>query len=132
MRRFVNVRLPELIKEDPRYPGHEFKYHDLKEEELPLTENLADTEKRILEDWNEQIIPDLLAGKWVIIAAHGNTLRALVKYLDHISSDGIADVNIPTGTPLVYELDKELKPIRHYYLALDEAILEGDIPEHVV
>ncbi len=68
----------------------------------------------------------------MIIAAHGNTLRALVKYLDHISSDGIADVNIPTGTPLVYELDKELKPIRHYYLALDEAILEGDIPEHVV
>lgn len=120
-RRFVDVRPPELTKEDPRYSGHEAKYRDLKEEDLPLTENLKDTEKRVLEDWNEKIAPDLLAGKRVIIAAHGNTLRALVKYLDNISSDKIADLNIPTGTPLVYELDDELKPICHYYLSLYEA-----------
>ena len=130
-RRYVEARPPELTKEDPRYPGHEFKYHDLKEEELPLTENLSDTEKRVLEEWHEHIVPDLLAGKRVIIAAHGNTLRALVKYLDNISSDGIANLNIPTGTPLVYELDDELKPIRHYYLSLDGTIPEGEIPKHL-
>lgn len=130
-RRYVDVRPPELTKDDPRYPGHEFKYHDLVEDELPLTENLADTEKCVLEDWRERIAPDLLEGKRVIISAHGNTLRALVKYLDHLSSDGVADLNIPTGTPLVYELDDELTPIRHYYLSLEGEISKGEIPVHI-
>lgn len=126
-RRFVNVKPPELTKEDSRYAGHEIKYKDLNENQIPLTENLADTEKRVLEAWNESIVPDLMTGKKVIISAHGNTLRALVKYLDNISSDGIASLNIPTGTPLVYELDEDLKPITHYYLSL-----EGKVPENVI
>lgn len=131
-RRYVEVRPPELTKEDPRYPGHEAKYQDLKEDELPLTENLLDTEKRVLEDWHERIVPDLLAGKKVIISAHGNTLRALVKYLDGLSSDGVANLNIPTGMPLVYELDDQLKPIRHYYLNFEGEVPKGVIPEHIV
>lgn len=123
-RRYVEVRPPALTKEDSRYPGFEDKYQGLNEEELPLTENLTDTEVRVLKEWHEQIAPDLLSGKRVIIAAHGNTLRALVKYLDHISSDEIANLNIPTGTPLVYELDDELNPINHYYLKLNSNNLE--------
>ncbi|MGG7177277.1 2,3-diphosphoglycerate-dependent phosphoglycerate mutase [Clostridium paraputrificum] len=116
-RRYVDVKPPELTKDDPRYAGHEAKYSSLNESEIPVTENLADTEKRVLEEWNENIAPKLKAGKKIIISAHGNTLRALVKYLDNISSDGIANLNIPTGTPLVYELDEDLKPIKHYYLS---------------
>ena len=96
-----------------------------------MTENLADTEKRVMEDWYDYIVPDLKAGKRVIIAAHGNTLRALVRYLDNISSDGIANLNIPTGTPLVYELNDDLKPIRHYYLSLDGAIPSDEIATHI-
>jgi 2,3-bisphosphoglycerate-dependent phosphoglycerate mutase len=130
-RRFVNIKPPELTKEDPRYAGHEFKYKDLNESEIPLTENLADTEKRVLEEWNENISPNLIKGKKVIISAHGNTLRALVKYLDNISGDGIASLNIPTGTPLVYELDDDLKPITHYYLSLDGKLPKGTIPIHI-
>lgn len=126
-RRFVNVRPPELTKDDPRYGGHDLRYKDLKEGEIPLTENLADTEKRVLEEWNENIAPKLKEGRKIIIAAHGNTLRALVKYLDNISSDGIANLNIPTGTPLVYELDENLAPIDSYYLSL-----EGKIPENII
>lgn len=84
-----------------------------------------------MEDWNKQIIPDLKVGKRVIIVADGNTLRALVVYLDNISNDGIANLNIPTGTPLVYELDDELKPIRHYYLSLDGTISDEVIPKHI-
>lgn len=116
-RRFVNVKPPELTKEDTRYPGNEYKYKDLNEEQIPLTENLADTERRVLEEWRGNIAQDLKAGKRVIISAHGNTLRALVKYLDDIPADNIADLNIPTGIPLVYELDEKLKPITHYYLS---------------
>lgn len=130
-RRFVNVKPPELTKEDPRYSGYEAKYKGLTEEQIPLTENLADTEKRVLEEWNENIAPSLKEGKKVIISAHGNTLRALVKYLDNISSDGIADLNIPTGTPLVYELDDNLKPIKHYYLSLDGKLPKEAIDEHI-
>ena len=131
-RRYVDIRPPELTKDDPRYPGYEYKYHNLKENELPLTENLADTEKRVLEEWHEKIVPDLLAEKKVIIAAHGNTLRALVKYLDELSNDGVANLNIPTGMPLVYELDDQLKPIRHYYLNLEGEIPSGIIPEYIL
>lgn len=130
-RRFVNVRPPELTKQDPRYSGHEFKYSNLDEGQIPLTENLADTEKRVLEDWNQSIAPSLKAGKNIIIAAHGNTLRALVRYLDDISSDGIASLNIPTGTPLVYELDDDLKPIRSYYLSLDGEVSDNVIPKNM-
>ena len=130
-RRFVNVKPPELTKDDPRYAGHEVKYKDLNENQIPLTENLADTEKRVLEEWNENIVPNLKSGKRIIISAHGNSLRALVKYLDNISSDGIASLNIPTGTPLVYELDDDLKPITHYYLSLDGRLAEGEVPTHI-
>ena len=130
-RRFVNVKPPELTKDDLRYAGHEIKYKDLNENQIPLTENLADTEKRVLEEWHENIVPNLKAGKKIIISAHGNSLRALVKYLDNISSDGIASLNIPTGTPLVYELDDDLKPITHYYLSLDGKLPEETIPTHI-
>ena len=130
-RRFVNVRPPELSKEDPRYAGHEIKYKDLNESQIPLTENLADTEKRVLEEWNENIVPNLKEGKKIIVSAHGNTLRALVKYLDNISSDGIASLNIPTGTPLVYELDDDLKPITHYYLSLDGKLPKEAVPTNI-
>lgn len=130
-RRYVDVRPPELSKDDEMYPGNDVRYKGLKESELPLTENLADTEKRVLEDWNNEIAPAIKSGKKVIISAHGNTLRALVKYLDNISSDGIANLNIPTGSPLVYELDDDLKPIRHYYLSLDGKGEEEVTPKHI-
>lgn len=130
-RRFVNVKPPELTKDDSRYAGHEVKYKDLNENQIPLTENLADTEKRVLEEWNENIVPNIKAGKKIIISAHGNSLRALVKHLDNISSDGIASLNIPTGTPLVYELDDDLKPITHYYLSLDGKLPDETIPSHI-
>lgn len=122
-RRYVDIRPPELTKDDSRYPGNEIKYKGLIEKELPLTENLVDTEKRVLDEWNEEIAPAIKAGKKVIISAHGNTLRALVKYLDDISSDEISNLNIPTGTPLVYELDDNLKPIKHYYLTISNRVL---------
>ena len=130
-RRFVDEKPPQLTKEDPRYAGFEMKYKNLNEKQLPLTETLADTEKRVLEEWNENIASDLMSGKKVIISAHGNTLRALVKYLDNISSDGIANLNIPTGTPLVYELDNNLNPICHYYLSFDGKLPKESIPKHI-
>lgn len=126
-RRYVEVRPPELDRNDKRYPGFEEKYKDLTEAELPLTENLDDTVDRVLRYWFDEIAPTLRNGKRVIIAAHGNTLRALVKYLDDVPSNGIVDLNIPTGTPLVYELDDDLKPIRHYYL--DE---KGKLPKDAI
>lgn len=116
-RRYVDVRPPALKQEDERYPGNEAKYATLKEDELPLTENLADTANRVLKEWKDEIISDLEAGKRVVIVAHGNTLRALVQYLDHLSNEEVSSLNIPTGTPLVYELDDNLTPIRHYYLS---------------
>ncbi|URZ03986.1 2,3-diphosphoglycerate-dependent phosphoglycerate mutase [Clostridium felsineum] len=130
-RRSVEVRPPALEKTDKRYPGNEKKYASLKTEELPLTENLEDTEKRVLEDWNNLISKDINSGKNIIIAAHGNTLRALVKYLDDIPSDGIANLNIPTGTPLVYELSDDLKPIDRYYLGMEGKIADDKFPKHV-
>ena len=123
-RRYVDVRPPELLKTDDRYPGAEPKYKELREEEIPTTENLEDTIKRVMVEWFQDIVPQIKQGKKVIISAHGNTLRALVKHLDNISSDNIVSLNIPTGIPLVYELDDDLKPIRHYYLGMD-----GELPE---
>ncbi len=105
-----------LTKDDPRYPGHDRRYADLKESELPLTECLKDTVARVVPYWEETIKPQVAAGKRVIIAAHGNSLRALVKYLDNMSDEEIVKLNIPTGRPLVYEFDDDMKPVRHYYL----------------
>jgi 2,3-bisphosphoglycerate-dependent phosphoglycerate mutase len=127
-RRYVDVRPPELLKTDDRYPGKELKYKELGEEKLPTTENLEDTIKRVMEQWFEEIEPRIKVGKKVIISAHGNTLRALVKYLDNISSDNIVSLNIPTGIPLVYELDDNIKPIRHYYLGLEGELPKNEIP----
>lgn len=120
-RRSYDIRPPALTKDDPRWPGHDPRYKDLAPEDIPLTECLKDTVARFLPFWHETVVPALKAGKRVIIAAHGNSLRALVKYLDNISDEDIVELNIPTGIPLVYELDDDLKPIRHYYLGDPEA-----------
>ena len=115
-RRSPDVRPPELEESDSRYPGHDPKYKDLTPEELPKTENLLDTIKRVMVLWNDEIENDLKAGKRIIIAAHGNSLRGLIKYLDNISDTDIIKLEIETGNPICYELDDNLKPIRHYYL----------------
>jgi 2,3-bisphosphoglycerate-dependent phosphoglycerate mutase len=115
-----------LEKSDPRYPGHDPRYKDLTDDELPVTECLKDTVARFVPYWLNVIAPSIKAGKKVIIAAHGNSLRSLVKYLDNISEEEIVGLNIPTGVPLVYELDENLKPIRHYYLG-DQAEIEKKI-----
>src|SRR5262249_52120208 len=121
-RRSYDVPPPPLTADDPRYPGADPRYASLKKQELPLTECLKDTVERFLPYWYETIAPALGEGKPVIIAAHGNSLRALVKYLDEISDEEIVGLNIPTGIPLVYELEDNLKPIRHFYLGNPEAI----------
>ena len=112
---------PVLRPDDPRYPGHDPRYADVPKEQLPLTESLKDTVARFLPYWHERIAPEVKAGRRVVIAAHGNSLRALVKYLDGVSEEEIVGLNIPTGIPLVYELEDDLKPIRHYYLGDPEA-----------
>ncbi len=115
-RRAYDIAPPPLTRSDPRYPGIDPRYQGLSPADLPLTECLKDTVARFLPYWNERIAPTVRAGKRVLIAAHGNSLRALVKYLDSISADEIVELNIPTGVPLVYELADDLKPIEHYYL----------------
>lgn len=115
-RRSVDLRPPELDKSDPRYPGNDPKYKGLKPEELPKTENLVDTIKRVIDYWNKDIEKELRKGKNVIIVAHGNSLRGLIKYLDNMTDDEIMKLEIQTGNPICYELDDNLKPIRHYYL----------------
>ena len=121
-RRAYDVPPPALEKSDERWPGHDARYANLTESQLPLTECLADTVDRFLPYWHETIAPEIKAGKRVIIAAHGNSLRALVKYLDDVSDEAILKLNIPTGMPLVYELDEDLKPIKNYYLGDEEAV----------
>jgi 2,3-bisphosphoglycerate-dependent phosphoglycerate mutase len=121
-RRSYDVRPPALTKEDARFPGNDPRYKDLKKDELPLTECLKDTVKRFLPYWHNEIAPAVKSGKRVIIAAHGNSLRALVKYLDNISDQEIVGLNIPTGIPLIYELEDSLKPIKHYYLGDPQTI----------
>jgi 2,3-bisphosphoglycerate-dependent phosphoglycerate mutase len=111
-----------LTKDDDRYPGKDPRYADLDEKDIPVTECLKDTVERFLPYWHETIAPTIKSGKRVIIAAHGNSLRALVKYLDNISDEDIVSLNIPTGMPLVYELDKDLKPIKNYYLGDPEEV----------
>ena len=119
-RRSYDVRPPALTRDDPRYPGKDPKYSS--PEETPLTECLKDTVERFIPYWRSEIAPAIEGGKRVIISAHGNSLRALVKYLDGTGDDEISRLNIPTGIPLVYELDDDLKPIRHYYLADEETV----------
>jgi 2,3-bisphosphoglycerate-dependent phosphoglycerate mutase len=120
-RRSYDVRPPALTADDPRFPGHEPRYQGLGPQELPLTECLKDTVERFLPYWHDTIAPTVTSGKRVIISAHGNSLRALVKYLDNISEKDILELNIPTGIPLVYELGDDLKPLRSYYLGDPEA-----------
>ncbi len=115
-RRSYDVPPPALKTSDPRYPGNEEKYKDLTAEELPLSECLKDTVARVMPYWHETIAPTITSGKRVLISAHGNSLRALVKYLDNVPEGEIVKLNIPTGIPLIYELDKDLKPISHHYL----------------
>ena len=112
-RRSAEVRPPALTKDDPRYPGNDPNYKDIPESELPLTENLVDTIKRVVDYYESVIVPDLKLGKKIIIVAHGNSLRGLVKYLDNLSDEELMNLEIPTGVPLVYELDDNLKPIKH-------------------
>jgi 2,3-bisphosphoglycerate-dependent phosphoglycerate mutase len=112
---------PALTPDDERHPGRDPRYARLPKDLLPLTESLKDTVARFLPYWHDQIVPDVLDGRRVLIAAHGNSLRALVKHLDGISDDEIVGLNIPTGIPLVYELNDDLTPIRNYYLGDPEA-----------
>lgn len=121
-RRSYDVPPPELDKSSEYYPGNDERYSDLTEDQLPVTECLKDTVARVVPYWENHIAPDIKAGKDLIIAAHGNSLRALVKYLDNISDEEILKLNIPTGVPLVYELDADLKPIKSYYLGDQEAL----------
>ena len=121
-RRSFDVQPPPLEITDKRYPGTEPKYNELTKKELPLTESLKDTIARVVPYWEQVIAPTIKSGKRVIIAAHGNSLRAMVKYLDGISDAEIANLNIPTGIPLVYELDDKLKPVSHCYLGNTEAV----------
>ena len=121
-RRSYNTPPPRLELEDERHPRFDEKYRNLDAKDLPASECLQDTVERFLPYWHEVIKPDILSGKRVLIVAHGNSLRALVKYLDNVSDDKILGLNIPTGVPLVYELDEKLQLIKHYYLGDQEAI----------
>jgi 2,3-bisphosphoglycerate-dependent phosphoglycerate mutase len=115
-RRSYDVMPQALERSDSRYPGNDPRYAGLAEKDIPLTESLKSTSERFLPYWKDAIVPEIASGKRVLIAAHGNSLRALVKHLDSISDDEIVGMNIPTGIPLVYELDDMLRPVRHYYL----------------
>lgn len=121
-RRSYEVRPPALTPDDPRYPLNDPRYADLAPEQIPLTECLKDTVERFLPYWHSTIAPHVAGNKRILIVAHGNSLRALVKYLDDIPDHDIVGLNIPTGIPLVYELGDDLKPMRHYYLGDPEAV----------
>jgi 2,3-bisphosphoglycerate-dependent phosphoglycerate mutase len=123
-RRSYDIAPPPLDEEDPRHPSGDPRYHDLAPDILPATECLKDVVERMLPYWYDSIVPDIRSGKRVLVGAHGNSLRALVKHLDGISDEEIADLNIPTGIPLAYELDERLHPIRHFYLG-DQAAAEA-------
>ncbi|HEY2580753.1 MAG TPA: 2,3-diphosphoglycerate-dependent phosphoglycerate mutase [Mucilaginibacter sp.] len=115
-RRDPHEHPPALTKDDERYPGKDIRYKNLTERELPLTENLSETMDRVLPYWRDCIVSELRKDQKVIVSAHGNSLRALVQYIDHLSDDEVTKLDIPTGIPLVYELDEELRGLRHYYL----------------
>ena len=120
-RRSYDMTPPPLSPDDERYSGRDPRYADVQPEDIPLTESLKDTVARFLPYWHETIAPAITAGQRVLITAHGNSLRALVKYLDNVPNEEIVELNIPTGIPLVYELDDNLRPIRHFYLGDPEA-----------
>jgi 2,3-bisphosphoglycerate-dependent phosphoglycerate mutase len=124
-RRSYDIPPPALDPNDSRYPGHDRRYAALTKAQLPVAESLKDTVARFLPCWHEVIGPVVQSGLRVLIAAHGNSLRALVKYLDNVSDQEIAELNIPTGIPLVYELDAELRPLKHYYLGDPERIRQA-------
>lgn len=124
-RRSYDTPPPKLDWDDERNIAGDRRYANLAKEQIPLGECLKDTVKRVLPYWHENIVPDLQAGKKIIIAAHGNSLRSLVQYLDNVSKDDILKLNIPTGVPLVYELDDALKPIKSYYLGNQEALAQA-------
>ncbi|MBZ0156789.1 MAG: 2,3-diphosphoglycerate-dependent phosphoglycerate mutase [Alphaproteobacteria bacterium] len=115
-RRSYRIRPPALEEDDPRAPRHDPRYREIPGERLPLAESLQDTVERFLPCWHERIAPGIRSGKRIIIAAHNNSLRAVIKYLDGISDEDIIGLSLPTGIPLVYELDDGLRPVRHYYL----------------
>ena len=121
-RRSYDVPPPALEITDPRHPRNDPRYNELTDDELPLTECLKNTVERFMPYWHDTIVPAIRENKKVIVAAHGNSLRALVKHLDNISDQDIPNLNIPTGVPLIYELDKDIKPIKHYYLGDPEAV----------
>ena len=124
-RRSFDVPPPALALDDERYPGKDAKYRDLKPEKLPRTESLKDTIARVLPFWDQVIAPRIRAGERLLITAHGNSLRALVKHLDDISDEDIVGLNIPTGIPLLYELDQSLKPVSHRYLGDPESVAKA-------
>jgi 2,3-bisphosphoglycerate-dependent phosphoglycerate mutase len=124
-RRSYDVPPPPLTEDDERFPGNDPRYAGLTKAELPLTESLKETVERMVPYWLDTIAPTVKSGKHVIIAAHGNSLRALVKHLDNIGNSEIVQLNIPTGVPLVYELDETLQPINHYYLGDPEEIAKA-------
>ena len=121
-RRSFDVQPPALTPDDPRNPAKAAMFANVDPEDLPLTESLKDTIARVIPFYNETIVPEIKAGKKILIAAHGNSLRALVKYLDNMTEDAIINLNIPTGTPLVYELNDDLEAVNHYYLGDQDAI----------
>jgi 2,3-bisphosphoglycerate-dependent phosphoglycerate mutase len=121
-RRSYDVPPPVLEWDDPRHPRFDPRYADLSKEQLPATESLKITLERVLPYWHSSIAPAIKTGKRLLIAAHGNSLRAMVKYLDNVSEEEITELNIPTGIPLVYELDADLRPVTHYYLADEETV----------
>ncbi len=125
-RRSYDIRPPALEEDDPRYPGKDPRYQSLSKKQIPLTECLKDTVDRFLPCWHEAIAPSIRAGKKVLIAAHGNSLRALVKYLEDIPDEEIVDLNIPTGVPMVQELDGNLKSVNRFYLG-DAAQIEAAV-----
>lgn len=121
-RRSYDIQPPALTKDDDRFPRHEDKYRDVPDQLIPLAESLKDTVVRVEDYWEKEIAPQIKQGKHVIIAAHGNSLRALIKYLDNLSNEEITDLNIPTGIPLVYTLDEQLRPLEKYYLGSEQHI----------
>jgi len=129
-RRSVSVRPPALTRDDSRYAGHDPRYRDM-EGEVPLTENLDDTAARALVYWKDRIVPELAAGRKLLLCAHGNTLRALIRYLDDLPEDGVVNLNIPTAVPLVYEFGDDMKPVRHYYLGENGPLPPGEIPRRI-
>jgi len=124
-RRSYDIQPPALEPEDARHPSHDLRYKHLLPNQLPSTECLKDTMGRFLPCWHELIAPAIRSGKTVLIAAHGNSIRALIKYLDNVSESDIVNLNIPTGIPLVYDLDDEFHPVNHYYLGDDEQIQQA-------